>query len=65
METEKIWEKRDVKLLGVNIDNELKYDKYVLQICCKAGRKLSALTRVLKLTLFRKRRTTFKTFIES
>ena len=63
--TEKIWEKRDVKLLQINIDNELKCDIHVLEICSKAGRKLSALDRMSKLTSFRKRRTLFKTFIES
>lgn len=35
--TEKIPEKKDVKLLGISIDNELKFDKYVLEICCKAS----------------------------
>ena len=37
VEIVKIWEKRDVKDLGVHIDNELKFDKRVLDICPKAG----------------------------
>lgn len=41
--TEKIWEKRVVKLFGINIDDQLKFDKHVLENCSKLGRKLSAL----------------------
>ena len=37
----KTWKKSLVKLLGVTIDNELKFDKYVAEICAKANRKLS------------------------
>ena len=44
----KIWEDKEVKLLGINIDNELKFDNHVLDICLKAGRKLSVLTRIVK-----------------
>ena len=39
----KIWEDHSVKLLGVSIDNELKFDKHVLNIMKKANSKLSAL----------------------
>lgn len=42
----------------------MKFDKYVLEICSKAGRKLNAFARMLKLISFRKRRT-LKIFIES
>ena len=35
---DKIWESADVKLLGVTIDNELKFDKHVSKICSKASR---------------------------
>ena len=35
----KTWEKSLVKLLGVTIYNELKFDKYVGEICAKANRK--------------------------
>ena len=34
---DKIWEDRSVKLLGVSIDNELKFDKHVLNIIKKAN----------------------------
>ena len=33
----KNWEKLLVKLLGVTIDSELKFDKYVAEICAKAN----------------------------
>ena len=37
--SDKIWESSDVKLLGVTIDNELKFDEHVSKICSKASRK--------------------------
>ena len=43
---DKIWESQKVKLLGVTIDNELKFDKHVLEIVKKANAKLSALSRI-------------------
>ena len=61
---DKIWESSDVKLLGVTIDNELKFDKHVLKICSKASRKLSVLARMSKLLSFEKRRVIFKSFVE-
>ena len=32
-----IWEENSVKLLGVTIDRQLKFDKHVFDICTKAG----------------------------
>jgi len=43
---DKIWESQSVKLLGINIDNQLKFDSYVLEIYSKANRRLSALARI-------------------
>ena len=43
-----VWESNDVKLLGITLDKNLKFDKHVSNICSKAKRKLSALTRVAK-----------------
>ena len=60
-----IWESNDVKLLGVTIDRDLKFDKHVLKLCSKANQKLSALSRVANLFSFNKRRTLFKAFAES
>ena len=43
---DQIWESRTVKLLGITIDNELKLDEYISNICKKAQRKLTVLTRI-------------------
>ena len=60
-----IWESIDVKLLGVAIDIDLKFDKNVLKLCSKASQKLSALSRMANLLSFNKGRTLFKAFVES
>ena len=59
------WESNDVKLLGLTLDNNLKFDKHVSNICSRTNRKLSALTRVAKFFPFKKRRILFKNFNES
>ena len=61
----KIWEENEVKLLGIKIDNELKFDNHVSDICLKAGRKLSVLTRIVKYLNFKEKRVLFKSFFES
>ena len=38
-----VWGSNDVKLLGITLDNNLKFDKHVSNICSKANRKISAL----------------------
>ena len=43
-----VWESSDVKLLGITLDNNLKFNEHVSNNCSKANRKLSALTRVVK-----------------
>ena len=50
-----IWESNDVKLLGVTIDSDLKFDKHVLKLCSKTNQKLSALSRVATLLSFNKK----------
>ena len=54
------WESNDVEILEAAIDNNLRFDKHVSNICLKANRKLSALTRVAKFVPFKK-----KTLLES
>ena len=44
----KIWESKQIKPLGVLIDMDLKFDKYALSQCKKAGKKLTALIRLSK-----------------
>ena len=60
-----IWEQGSAKLLGIDIDNQLKFDKHVAGICTKAGRKLTALIRMATFLTFEKRRVIFKAFFES
>jgi len=62
---DKIWEDKSVKLLGVTIDNSLKFDQHVTDICSKANRKLGALSRLCKYIDLKKRRILYKSFIES
>ena len=38
-----VWESNDVKLLGITLDNNLKFDKHVSNIFSKANRKLNTL----------------------
>ena len=60
-----IWESKEVKLLGVTIDNELKFEKHVSNLCLKASRKLSALSRMGKYLSTEKKRVLYKSFVES
>ena len=34
-----VWEENKVKLLGITIDNEVKFDSHILNICSKANKK--------------------------
>ena len=43
-----IWESTTVKLLRITIANELKFDEHLTDICIKANRKLTVLTRMRK-----------------
>ena len=61
----KISESKDQKLLGVNIDRNLKFSHYILQQRKKADRKLSALIRICKFMSLNRRRVLMKSFIES
>ena len=63
--TDKIWESSNVKLLGVNIVNEFKFDEHFSNKCFKANRKLSALTRLSQFLSLEKQYTLFNTLIES
>ena len=60
-----IWESSDVKLFGITIDRDLKFDKNVLKFCSKANQKISTLSRMAKLLSLNKRKTLFKAFVES
>ena len=60
-----VWESNDVHLLRIALDNNLKFDKNLSNICSKASKKLSVLTTVANLLPFKKRHILLKAFIES
>ena len=62
---DQIWEENKVKLLGVTIDNQLSFENHINNICTKANRKLSVLSRMGSILDFEKKRLMFKAFIES
>ena len=51
----KIWESNKQKLLVFVIDRDLNFDKYVFDLCKKAGRKLSVLARLSNYMSFEKK----------
>ena len=63
--TDLIWESNSVKLLGITIDNHLKFDKQISLLCAKANRKLSALASISYYLTFHQKRTLIKAFFES
>ena len=40
----RIWENRTVKLLGITVDNELKFDEHLSNACMNSNRKFNVLT---------------------
>ena len=65
MQYDKIWELNNVKLLGVNIDRDLKFNGHMLNICSKANRKLTILSRMFKYLTFEKKRFLVRSYLES
>jgi len=61
----RIWETSQQRLLGATIDNKLKFNNHIIELCKIAQNKLSALIRHSYLLNFDKRRTLMKAFIES
>ena len=61
---DKIREDHSIKLHGVSIDNELKFDKHGLNIIKKANSKLSTLSRMTKFMTFQKKMTLYKAFVK-
>ena len=60
----RIWESKNVELLGITIGKDLKLDEHVNKICSKANRKLNVLSRMRSFLSAGKRRIMFKSFIE-
>ena len=61
----RIWERKNETLPGLTIDRNLNFDDHVFTLCKKAGRKLSALSRISNYMSFEKKRILLKTFVES
>ena len=61
---DKIWEDNEVKLLGITIDNSLKFDTHINNICTKANQKLSILSMMRNILNFEQRMIIFKPFFE-
>ena len=61
----KIWEEQCVNLLGINIDSRLSFKIHVETIIKKAGRKLTALIRLLNILTLNQRKILMKAFIDS
>ena len=53
------------KLLGINIDNNLKFDVHVNKLCKKASQKLHALARISKYMCLENRRKIMNAFVYS
>ena len=56
---------RSVKLLGIVIDDELKFDKHVERLCQQVGKKVNAFYRVAPFMNEKKRKNLNHTFIMS
>ena len=61
----KVWERNQVKLLGITIDNELKFDDHITKICRKANSKLSAVSRLARYLSMKQRKLLYMSFIEA
>ena len=54
-----------VKLLGIAVDNELKSDDHITEICLKVNSKLSALSRLAKYLSMKQKKLLYMSFIEA
>ena len=59
------WGLNNVKLLGVNIDRDLNFNRHMLNICSKANGKLTILGRIIKYLTFEKKRILVTSYFES
>ena len=59
-----VWEKNQVKLLGITIDNELKFDDHITKICRNANNKVSALSWLARYLSMKQKKLLYMLFIE-
>ena len=57
--------KKSIKLLGINIDNKLRFNEHISKICKRVSLKLYTLSRISHFLSTEKLRTVMKAFIES
>ena len=62
---DKIWEDNEVKLLGITVNNSLKFDALINDVCTKANQKLNVLSRMRNILNFEQRIIILKPFFES
>ena len=55
----------NVKLLGIDIDSQLNFDKHLKSICTKAGRQINAIMRLSNILDIKVKESMYKTFIKS
>ena len=60
-----VWEENKIKLVGITIDNELKFHSHIFYMCSKAKKKLSVLCKLKNTLTFQQRRILFKSFFEA
>ena len=60
-----IWESRKEKLLGVIVDKGLSFQEHVESLCKKAGAKVTALGRLVRIVSKEKKKILMTAFIES
>ena len=57
------WGKNQVKLLGITIDNELKFDDHITKICRQANSELSAVSRLARYLSMEQKKLLYISFI--
>ena len=60
-----VWEENKIKLLGITIDNELKFHSHIFYMCSKDNKKLNVLCKLKNTLTFQQRRILFKSFFEA
>ena len=61
----KFGKKYQVMLLGITINNELKFDDHIIKICRKANSRLSTLSRFARDLSMKQKKLLFMSFIEA
>jgi len=60
-----IWESQHKRLLGVELDKELKFHEHLKIICKKASAKVTALARLIKIVPLERKKVLLNSFVKS